>query len=74
MNYYCCKKCSTTIKKDSTPNGSGCPSGGLHSWTKLGSVGSKNYQCKKCATSVETDSTPNGSGCPEGGLHSWTKL
>jgi len=74
LSWYQCKSCSTTIKKDSTPNNSGCPSKVFHTWTKLGDVGETNYQCKKCGTTVQTKSTPSNSGCNGAPFHSWTKL
>jgi DNA-directed RNA polymerase subunit RPC12/RpoP len=72
--WFQCNKCSTLIKKDSTPNSSSCPAGSSHSWYRLGEVGDVNYQCKKCGATVQTKSTPNSSGCPDGSSHSWTKL
>jgi len=74
MNWYQCKKCGAAIKKESSPNSSGCPSGSYHSWQNLGEVGQNNYQCKKCGLVVQTKSTPSSSGCPSSSYHSWTKL
>jgi predicted nucleic acid-binding Zn-ribbon protein len=74
MKNYQCKKCGTVIQSNSSPSSSGCPSGGLHSWTNLGDTGDKNYQCKKCGTLLHSNNTPSSSGCPSDGLHSWTKL
>lgn len=74
MKVYQCRRCGVVVKKDSMPTSSGCPSGGSHSWTNLGKVGSRMYQCRKCGTAVETDSMPSSSGCPDGGSHSWTRL
>lgn len=74
LSWYQCQHCSTAIKKDSTPNGTGCSAKTFHSWTKLGEVGDANYSCKKCGTTIQTKSTPISSGCPDATFHSWTKL
>jgi len=74
LNWYQCKNCGTVIKKDSTPNSSGCSAKTFHTWTKLGEVGEVNYNCKKCGTTAQTKSTPNSSGCPSATFHTWTKL
>ena len=74
LKNYQCSKCGTLVKKDGTPNTSGCPSGGSHSWKKLGDVGDIPYQCSKCGTLVNSKGTPESSGCPSGGSHSWKKL
>ena len=74
MDNYQCQKCSTLIQSNSSPTSSGCPSGSLHRWTKLGPVGDANYQCKKCGTLVKMARTPTSSGCPKASLHQWTKL
>jgi len=34
-NNYQCKKCGTLIKAKNTPSSFNCPSGSMHSWTKL---------------------------------------
>jgi len=74
LSWYQCKNCGTAIKKDGTPNNSGCSAKAFHSWTKLGEVGTTNYSCKKCGITVQTKSTPSNSGCPQAAFHSWTKL
>jgi hypothetical protein len=75
MHNYLCKKCKTLLQSQGhSPNSSGCPSGGTHSWVNLGETGDKNYQCKKCATLIKTKSSPNSTGCPSGSTHTWIKL
>lgn len=74
MDNYQCKKCSTLIQNSKSPSASGCPSGSLHQWNKLGEVGDTNYQCKKCGTLVKVAKSPVVGGCPSGSLHQWTKL
>lgn len=74
LRWYLCKKCSTLLKKDSSPSHSSCPAGNYHEWNNLGNIGDKNYQCKKCSILVQTDSSPNHSNCPEGNYHDWKKL
>lgn len=74
LSWYQCKYCGTTIKKDSSPNTSGCTSKSFHSWVKLADVGNTNYQCKKCGTLIQANSSPNTSGCTEASFHSWVKL
>lgn len=74
LSWYQCKKCAAAIKKDGSPNTSGCSKASYHTWTKLGEVGDTNYSCKKCGTTIQTKSTPQTSGCPEASYHTWTKL
>lgn len=74
LSWYQCKKCGTTIKKDSTPSSSGCSAATFHQWTKLAEVGDTNYSCKKCGTVIQAKSTPSSSGCPSATFHQWTKL
>jgi len=74
LNWYQCKKCETLIKKDSTPNYSGCPKGSNHDWNKLGEIGDTNYQCKKCGITIQAKANPSYSGCPKGSNHDWKKL
>ncbi len=74
MKNYQCKKCGTALQSNSTPNPNGCPSGGSHTWTNLGEVGTVNYQCKKCALLLKSKSIPSPNGCLKGGSHQWTKL
>jgi predicted nucleic acid-binding Zn-ribbon protein len=74
MKNFQCKKCGTHLHADNMPSIAGCPSGGSHTWIKLGDVGSKNYQCKKCSTLLQVDNMPSIAGCPSGGSHTWKKL
>ena len=74
LSWYQCRKCTTTVKKDSSPSNGGCPEGSFHDWKKLAEVGSTNYLCKKCGTSIQTKSSPSNGGCPEGSFHDWKKL
>ena len=74
LNWYQCNNCGIVIKKESTPNSSGCPSASSHYWKRLGEVGDTNYCCKYCGTVVQTKSTPNTSGCQKGSSHYWKKL
>lgn len=74
MKNFQCKKCTTLLTSESTPNSLHCPSGGLHNWSKLGDIGPNNYQCKKCATLVKSKSIPSSLNCPSGSMHSWSKL
>lgn len=74
LNWYQCKKCGTALKKDSSPNSSGCPEGHYHEWLKLAEVGDTNYQCKYCSTIIQAKSSPTYSGCPAGHYHEWKKL
>ena len=74
LKWFQCKNCGITIKKDSTPNSSGCSVKTFHNWTRLGEMGETNYSCKKCGTVVQTKSTPSSSGCPNATFHSWSRL
>lgn len=74
MYVFCCSKCGNAIRKDSTPNTSGCSKATFHSWTRLAEAGDTNYSCKKCGLMVQTKSTPNTSGCSGSTFHSWTKM
>ena len=74
ISWYQCKHCETLIKKDSSPNNSGCSKSSYHSWTKLAEIGDINYNCKHCGATVQAKSTPSNSGCPSSSYHSWTKL
>jgi DNA-directed RNA polymerase subunit RPC12/RpoP len=75
LSWYQCRKCSATLKKDSSPNSSGCPEGSNHDWRRLAEVGDTNYQCKRCGTLIQTKSTPSSSGCPDGNNnHDWRRL
>ncbi|HNZ48849.1 MAG TPA: hypothetical protein PLY90_01755 [Candidatus Hydrogenedentes bacterium] len=71
---WLCSKCSTKVESPSQPNGSNCPSGGMHRWNNLGEVGDTVYLCDKCSIKVKSKSRPNGSNCPAGGMHHWNKL
>ena len=74
MNWYQCKYCGITVKKETTPNQSGCTKKSSHYWSKLGEVGDINYQCKRCGTVVQTKSNPSQNGCPSASSHYWSKL
>lgn len=74
LSWYQCKKCRTTIKKDSTPSSSGCSATTFHQWTKLAEIGDTNYSCKKCGTVIQAKTTPSSSNCPNATFHQWTKL
>jgi predicted nucleic acid-binding Zn-ribbon protein len=74
LYWFQCTKCETLIKKDSSPNSSGCPSGHFHDWKKLAEIGDTNYQCKKCGTTIQAKASPSSSGCPSGHFHDWKKL
>ncbi|WP_374549407.1 hypothetical protein [Flavobacterium sp.] len=74
LNWYQCKNCETTVKKDSTPSSLGCSVKSTHSWTKLAEVGDTNYSCKKCGTTIQAKSSPSSLGCPSSSTHSWNKL
>ena len=59
--WYSCKKCGQAIKKDTSPNSSGCSRASYHQWMRLGEVGNINFSCKKCGLLVQTKSTPSTS-------------
>ena len=69
-----CKHCSITVKKDTTPNVSGCSAKPAHAWTKLAEVGDNTYSCKKCGTVITAKAAPTVSNCPSAPAHAWTKL
>jgi predicted nucleic acid-binding Zn-ribbon protein len=72
--WYCCRKCGHAIKKESSPNTSGCSRASYHEWIRLGEVGDINYSCKKCGLTVQTKSSPSTSGCPDSSYHEWHRL
>ncbi len=74
LNWYQCKNCETTIKKDSSPSRSGCSKKIFHDWMKLAEVGDTNYSCKKCGTTIQVKSSPSRAGCPNATFHDWRKL
>ncbi len=72
--WWQCKKCNAILQKSSAPSSFNCLVGGMHSWTKLGEIGSENYQCKYCGALVNANKTPSSFNCPSGKMHYWTKL
>lgn len=74
ISWFVCGKCATSVQKDSTPNLTKCPGGGVHAWSKICPVGNKNYQCDKCGVQVTCSSSPNVTKCSSGGAHRWHKL
>ncbi len=72
--WFCCKKCTQVIKKDTSPNTSGCSKASYHEWIKIGEFGEINYSCKKCGLIVQTKNAPNTSGCSSSSYHEWHRL
>ncbi len=74
LKWYTCKNCGAAVKKESTPNISGCPKSNFHKWFDLGKVGDNNFCCKKCGLIVGTENPPSTSGCTKSNFHEWYKL
>jgi hypothetical protein len=74
LNWYQCKECGITIKKDSKPSSSGCPEATFHDWKNLGEFGDTNYCCKECGIVIQTKYKPGSSGCREATFHNWKSL
>ena len=73
-NWYQCKNCRVSIKKDSEPGIAGCSQSLRHVWVNLGEIGNLKYICKGCSTIITVKSEPLDTACPNEGQHVWKKI